>query len=80
MKRAVDAVAGLTAVDGATLITSRYEVLAFGTKITRREGAPRPRTTEVSVASFRTRFRGPGSPNLSQEELVKPHGRLVPLG
>lgn len=40
MSRAVDAVAGLTAVDGATLITSRYEVLAFGAKIVRRRGQP----------------------------------------
>ncbi|HEX8685114.1 MAG TPA: hypothetical protein VF654_01395 [Pyrinomonadaceae bacterium] len=35
---AVDAVAGLTAVDGATLITDKYELLAFGAKIRRREG------------------------------------------
>jgi hypothetical protein len=40
MKRAVDAVAGLTAVDGATVITARYEVLAFGVKIARRRGQP----------------------------------------
>jgi hypothetical protein len=38
--RAVDAVAGLTAVDGATLITSEYDVLAFGAKIARRRGQP----------------------------------------
>jgi len=36
--RALDAVAGLTAVDGATVITSRYELLAFGAKIARRRG------------------------------------------
>jgi hypothetical protein len=36
--RAVEAIAGLTAVDGATLLTSDYEVLAFGAKITRRRG------------------------------------------
>jgi hypothetical protein len=35
---AVDEIAGLTAVDGATLITDDYEVLAFGAKIGRREG------------------------------------------
>jgi sensor domain DACNV-containing protein len=35
VRRAVDTVAGLTAVDGATIITDRYEVLAFGTKIRR---------------------------------------------
>ena len=34
--RAVDAVAGLTAVDGATVITDRYDVLAFGVKIRRK--------------------------------------------
>ena len=39
--RAVDGVAGLTAVDGATIITDRYELLAFGAKIGRRDGAPR---------------------------------------
>jgi len=40
LARAVDAVAGLTAVDGATLMTSKYEVLAFGAKIVRRRGQP----------------------------------------
>ena len=39
LRRAVDAIAGLTAVDGAT--SDRYDLLAFGAKITRREGAPR---------------------------------------
>ena len=34
----VDAIAGLTAVDGATVMTHAYEVLAFGAKITRRPG------------------------------------------
>jgi hypothetical protein len=36
--RAIDALAGLTAVDGATVVTARYELLAFGAKITRRRG------------------------------------------
>jgi hypothetical protein len=35
---AVEMVAGLTAVDGAALINERFEVLAFGAKIGRREG------------------------------------------
>ncbi|HZT59767.1 MAG TPA: hypothetical protein VFA21_14245 [Pyrinomonadaceae bacterium] len=38
---AVEAVAGLTAVDGATVITNRYELLAFGAKIVMREGGER---------------------------------------
>jgi hypothetical protein len=32
----IDGVAGLTAVDGATIITDQYELLAFGAKIVRR--------------------------------------------
>jgi hypothetical protein len=36
---AVQAVAGLTAVDGATLISDRYELLTFGAKIARRRGS-----------------------------------------
>jgi hypothetical protein len=39
--RVVEAVAGLTAVDGATLITDRYELLAFGVKIGRPHGRRR---------------------------------------
>jgi hypothetical protein len=39
VRRAVDTVAGLTAVDGATIINDQYEVLAFGAKILRRDGA-----------------------------------------
>lgn len=35
---AVDAMAGLTAVDGAALISDQYELLAFGAKIVRRKG------------------------------------------
>jgi hypothetical protein len=38
LRRAVEAIAGLTAVDGATIINTRYDVLAFGAKITRRRG------------------------------------------
>lgn len=37
--RAVDAIGGLTAIDGATVLTSEYDLLAFGVKITRRRGA-----------------------------------------
>ena len=40
LARAVDGIAGLTAVDGATLMTSDYELLAFGAKIVRRRGSP----------------------------------------
>ena len=40
VNRAVETLAGLTAVDGATVVTDRYELLAFGAKITRRDGGP----------------------------------------
>jgi hypothetical protein len=40
VRRVVDALAGLTAVDGATLINERYELMAFGAKIARRRGSP----------------------------------------
>jgi len=36
LHRVVEGIAGLTAVDGATVITDRYELLAFGAKILRR--------------------------------------------
>ena len=40
LRRAVEAVGGLTAVDGATVLSDRYDVLAFGAKIVRRKGSP----------------------------------------
>ena len=38
LRRVVDTIGGLTAVDGATVINDQYEVLAFGAKIRRPEG------------------------------------------
>jgi hypothetical protein len=38
VRRAVDMIGGLTAVDGATVINDQYEVLAFGAKIRRPDG------------------------------------------
>jgi hypothetical protein len=40
LREAIDGVGGLTAVDGATVMTDEYELLAFGAKITRRTGSP----------------------------------------
>lgn len=37
--RVVDAVAGLTAIDGATVLSSHYHVITFGAKVARRRGA-----------------------------------------
>ncbi|HEX8558187.1 MAG TPA: hypothetical protein VF668_08805 [Pyrinomonadaceae bacterium] len=41
LRRAVEAVAGLTAVDGAAVVNERSELLAFGAKIVRRDGGAR---------------------------------------
>jgi hypothetical protein len=40
VRRGVEGIAGLTAVDGATIMTDRYELLAFGAKIVRRPKWP----------------------------------------
>jgi hypothetical protein len=39
LRRAIEALAGLTAVDGATLITDQFELVAFGAKLMRRRGS-----------------------------------------
>jgi Probable sensor domain DACNV len=48
LERSIETVAGLTAVDGATLVTDRYDLLAFGAKITRRRGSPPVEQTTVT--------------------------------
>lgn len=50
LRRTVEAVAGLTAVDGAMVVTQECELLAFGAKIGRRDGWPRiERVTETEL-------------------------------
>ncbi len=41
LRRTVDAIAGLTAVDGATVMSDSYQLIAFGVKIGRREEGSR---------------------------------------
>jgi len=48
LHRAVEAIAGLTAVDGATVLTKEYELLAFGAKITRRKSSPQVEQVAVT--------------------------------
>jgi len=45
---AVNAIAGLTAVDGATVLTNTYELKAFGAKIARRKGSPQVEQVAVT--------------------------------
>ena len=44
----VENIAGLTAVDGATVMTTGYQVLAFGVKIARRKGSPQVEQVTVT--------------------------------
>ncbi len=46
--RVVESIAGLTAVDGATVMTTEYEILAFGAKIARRKGSPQVEQVTVT--------------------------------
>jgi len=48
LARAVATIAGLTAVDGATIMTDEYDLVAFGAKIFRREGCARIETVTVT--------------------------------
>jgi hypothetical protein len=50
MARAVDGIAGLTAVDGATMLNAQYDLLAFGAKIVRRKGSPQVPDVVISEA------------------------------
>lgn len=52
-RRAVDTIAGLTVIDGATVITDQHELLAFGVKIVRRDGWP-----QVTRVIFTEPFEG----------------------
>ena len=77
LKRAVDAIAGLTAVDGATVINDRYDLLAFGAKITRKRGSAPVELVNVtepvegSVAMRTTPAQLGGTRHLSAAQFVQ---------
>jgi len=48
LREVVDVIAGLTAVDGAAVMTDTYELLAFGAKIARRRGSPQVELVTVT--------------------------------
>jgi hypothetical protein len=83
--RAVDAVAGLTAVDGATIITDRYELLAFGAKIGRRDGSSRIESVVVtepiegSIATTMNPSEMGGTRHLSAAQFVHDQRDAVAL-
>lgn len=84
VRHTVDGVAGLTAVDGATVITDRYEVLAFGAKIVRRGSS---QVNEViltePVEGFRAEVVEPsqlgGTRHLSAAQFVRDQKDAVAL-
>jgi hypothetical protein len=62
LRRVIESIAGLTAVDGATVITDQYELLAFGAKIGRRQGSPRIEHVVVTepIDGSRAEIANPG--------------------
>jgi hypothetical protein len=48
LREVVDVIAGLTAVDGAAVMTDNYDLLAFGAKIARRRGSPQVELVTVT--------------------------------
>jgi hypothetical protein len=64
LARAVDAVAGLTAIDGAAILTSSYQVLTFGAKIARRRGS-----SPIDQVTLTEPIEGPGPEVVSPSAL-----------
>ena len=85
VNRAVEAIAGLTAVDGATVLTNAYELLAFGAKIARRKGSPQVEQTTVTepiegdVAATVHPTQLGGTRHLSAAQFVHDQRRAVAL-
>ena len=77
--------AGLTAVDGATLLTSDYELLAFGAKVARRRGAPQldqimvTEPIEGGVAEVMTPSQLGGTRHLAAGQFVQDQHDAVAL-
>jgi hypothetical protein len=82
---AVEAIAGLTAVDGATIISDQYELLAFGAKIVRRKGGSqveRLAVTEPIVSNVSTIVHPTelgGTRHLSAAQFVQDQPETVAL-
>lgn len=85
LRRSVDAVAGLTAVDGAAVMSNEYELLAFGAKISRRRGSARIEQVVVTepivgvVASAAPPVQLGGTRHLSAAQFVQDQRDAVAL-
>ena len=85
LKKSIATVAGLTAVDGATILSGDYEVLAFGAKITRRKGSPQveqvtmTEPVEGAIASLVESTQLGGTRHLSAAQFVHDQRDTVAL-
>ena len=77
LDQAIEAVAGLTAVDGATIMNDRYEVLAFAAKIASRRGE-RPSGAGDRHRAGR-RDAGVDAPSLAARRDASPFSRAIRL-
>ena len=85
VNHSVEAIAGLTAVDGATMLTAEYDLLAFGAKIARRKGSAQveqvtvtePIEGNVAVSVHPTQLGG--TRHLSAVQFVHDQRRAVAL-
>lgn len=83
--RAIDAIAGLTAVDGATVMADDFELLAFGAKIGRRDGQMRVHevvvTEPIEGSAPRVVYPGElgGTRHLSAAQFVQDQRESVAL-
>jgi Probable sensor domain DACNV len=85
VNRVVEVIAGLTAVDGATVLTNEYALLAFGAKIARRKGSPQieqvtvtePIEGNVALTVHPTQLGG--TRHLSAAQFVHDQRRAVAL-
>jgi hypothetical protein len=81
----VEAIAGMTAVDGATVISDQYEVLTFGAKIVRRDGGAQVEQVVVtepvlgSEASVVPPVQLGGTRHLSAAQFVQDQRNAVAL-
>ncbi|MEP7272920.1 MAG: putative sensor domain DACNV-containing protein [Acidobacteriota bacterium] len=82
---AVEAVAGLTAVDGATVISEQYDLLAFGAKIRRRDAGVRVEQVVVTepivggIASVVSPLQLGGTRHLSAAQFVQDQQDAIAL-
>jgi len=83
--RAIDAIAGLTAVDGAAVMTAEYDLLAFGAKIARRKGWPQvehvtmTEPVEGGVAALMDPAQLGGTRHLSAAQFVQDQRDAIAL-